>query len=348
MTRHVGAASRPSLRPTLRVHRPASTAASLALPRPSSIFELRPTRTVTEGSISSAPNAPVVGVYDPAAFFYHRLAMHADDGYLFGHLVQYDDEYTSILHNIMVNASGEQPDLAQVRHGARITHIKERDDGVTLHFEDGRAARGDILIGADGIHSKVCEHVLGASAPTPTFLGSCMVTGTLPLTSINAPPRLDLPRRPLHPVSLVPDRAAWREYEASGEAARAAKRNHEGVQTPVIRALMDNVRDDAVKLWTPYCIPDIPSWHRGRVCLIGDAAHALPPNGHVIAMAFEDAVYLARLLVVAHNAEVGKVFAQSDVARVLTQFERNRRPRIERVRTLAYGTGGAKGGTPAA
>jgi 2-polyprenyl-6-methoxyphenol hydroxylase-like FAD-dependent oxidoreductase len=76
---------------------------ALALARqniPSSIFELRPTRTVAEGSISLAPNAlraldHVVGVYDrlkAAAFSYHRLAMHAHDGYLFGHLIQHDDE----------------------------------------------------------------------------------------------------------------------------------------------------------------------------------------------------------------------------------------------------------------
>ncbi|KAJ7695246.1 putative kynurenine 3-monooxygenase [Mycena olivaceomarginata] len=316
----------------------------------SSIFELRPTRTVAEGSISLAPNAlraldRVVGVYDrlkAAAFSYRRLAMHADDGYLFGHLVQHDDEYDALrilrstLHSIMLDACEEQPDLVQVRYDVHITSIEDRDDGVTLHFEDGTTARGDILIGADGIHSKVREHVLGASAPTPTFLGSCMLTGTLPLASINAPPDWTFP------ADLPPkDRAAWREYEASGAAARAAKCNYAGVQTPVIRALMDNVRDDAVKLWTPHCIPDIPRWHRGRVCLIGDAAHALPPNGQGSAMAFEDAAYLARLLG-AHPLD-----APRDVELVFAQFERNRRPRIERVRALAHGTGGAKGGTAA-
>ncbi|KAJ7683273.1 hypothetical protein B0H14DRAFT_3177186 [Mycena olivaceomarginata] len=119
---------------------------------------------------------------------------------------------------------------------------------------------------------------------------------------------------------------------------RAAKRNYAGVQTPVIRALMDNVRADAVKLWTPHCIPELPRWHRGRVCRVGDAAHALPPNGQGSAMAFEDAAYLAHLLG-AHP-----LGAPRDVARVFAQFERNRRPRIERVRALAHGTGGAKGG----
>ncbi|KAJ7325812.1 hypothetical protein DFH08DRAFT_1027774 [Mycena albidolilacea] len=66
-----------------------------------------------------------------------------------------------------------------------------------------------------------------------------------------------------------------------------------------------------------------------RVCLVGDVAHALPPNGQGSTMAFEDAAYLARLLA-AHSLD-----APRDVARL----------RIERVHTLAHGTGGAKGGT---
>jgi 2-polyprenyl-6-methoxyphenol hydroxylase-like FAD-dependent oxidoreductase len=172
-----------------------------------------------------------------------------------------------------------------------------------------------------------------------------MVTSTLPLASSNADwtfpavlfTRVGLVSAWPHNSSgtefawcgaedLPPkDRAAWREYEASGEAARAAKRNYEGVQTPVIRALMDNVRDDAVKLWTPHCIPDIPSWHRGRVRLIGDAAHALPPNGQGSPMAFEDAAYLARLLG-CHPLDASRDSVKSRW--VFAQFERNRRPRI--------------------
>ncbi|KAJ7811679.1 hypothetical protein B0H14DRAFT_3880000 [Mycena olivaceomarginata] len=113
---------------------------------------------------------------------------------------------------------------------------------------------------------------------------------------------------------------------ARSSGISAPQRNYAGVQTP---------------LWTLHCIPDIPHWHRGRVCLVGDAAHALPPNGQGSAMAFEDAAYLARLLG-AHPLD-----APRDVARVFAQFERNRRPRIERVRALAHGTGGAKGGTAA-
>ncbi|KAJ7269996.1 hypothetical protein B0H12DRAFT_1216105 [Mycena haematopus] len=310
----------------------AGPALALALARQnirSSIFEIHPQRTIAASSISLAPNAlraldHIIGVYDrlkPVGFSYRRLEMHADDGYLFGHLAQHDDDYDALrilrstLHNTMLDACADQPDLIQVRYSARLTHIEDGEDGVIIRFEDGSSARGDILIGADGIHSKVREHVLSPMAPTPTFLGSCMINSILPLSSIKAPPDWTFPSAIFTPVGMVSvwphnhdgsevawyvsedlpdkDRAAWREYSMSGAAARAAKAHYASVLTEPIRSLMDNVKDDGVQLWVPHSMPDIPTWHRGRVCLIGDAAHALPPNGQGSAMAFEDAAYLS-------------------------------------------------------
>ncbi|KAJ7270008.1 hypothetical protein B0H12DRAFT_1310448 [Mycena haematopus] len=264
----------------------------------------------------------IIGVYDrlkPVGFSYRRLEMHADDGYLFGHLAQHDDDYDALrilrstLHNTMLDACAEQPDLIQVRYSARLTHIEDGEDGVIIRSEDGSSARGDILIGADGIHSKVREHVLGPMAPTPTFLGSCMINSILPLSSIKAPSDWNFPAAIFTPphnhggsevawyVSEdLPDkdRAAWREYGTSGAAARAAEA-HYASSTALGPAL------DA----------GIPTWHRGRVCLIGDAAHALPPNGQGSAMAFEDAAYLSRLLSSEKAPACGfeRVFAQFEL-----------------------------------
>ncbi|KAF8131261.1 hypothetical protein K438DRAFT_1694925 [Mycena galopus ATCC 62051] len=354
----------------------AGPALALALARQnirSSIFEIHPQRTIAASSITLAPNAlraldHVIGVYDrlkPVGFSYRHLEMHADDGYEFGRLVQYDDEYDALrimrstLHNTLLDACAEQPDLIDVHYGARLTHIEDGANGVTARFEDGSSAQGDFLIGADGIHSKVREHVLGPSAPTPTFLGSCIVSGSLPLSSIKAPPTWNFPAVIFTAVGMIAvwpndhtstdaswyateelppkDRDGWREYAESGAAARAAKANYASVQTEPIRSLMDNVQDDAVQLWVPHSMPDLPTWHRGRVCLIGDAAHALPPNGQGSAMAFEDAAYLARLLSSEEALACG-------FERVFAQFERNRRARVK-----ALGDGGAvKKGSPSA
>jgi hypothetical protein len=90
----------------------------------------------------------------------------------------------------------------------------------------------------------------------------------------------------------------------------APQRNYVGVQTPVMCVLtvMDSVRTDTVKLWTPHCIPEIPHWHRGRMCLVGDAV--LPPNGQGSAMAFEDTAYLVHLCPARRRTGVHTVRAQ--------------------------------------
>jgi 2-polyprenyl-6-methoxyphenol hydroxylase-like FAD-dependent oxidoreductase len=69
-------------------------------------------------------------------------------------------------------------------------------------------------------------------------------------------------------------------------------------------------------------IPSLPGWHRGRILLIGDAAHAVSPNaGQGASMALEDAMYLARLL-----RESSGGYEQ-----VFERFEADRKPRVERI-----------------
>ncbi|KAJ7215112.1 hypothetical protein B0H12DRAFT_1274374, partial [Mycena haematopus] len=323
----------------------AGPALALALARQnirSSIFEIHPQRTIAASSISLAPNAlraldhiigrcmtassrsaslTVASRCTPTTAI--SLAISPNTTMTTTHCASY-----APLHNTMLDACADQPDLIQVRYSARLTHIEDGEDGVIIRFEDGSSARGDILIGADGIHSKVREHVLSPMAPTPTFLGSCATGLDLPY-AIFTPVGMVSVWPHNHDGSEVPDRAAWREYSMSGAAARAAKAHYASVLTEPIRSLMDNVKDDGVQLWVPHSMPDIPTWHRGRVCLIGDAAHALPPNGQGSAMAFEDAAYLSSLLSSEEALACG-------FERVFAQFERNRRARIDRVKRLGH------------
>jgi 2-polyprenyl-6-methoxyphenol hydroxylase-like FAD-dependent oxidoreductase len=68
-------------------------------------------------------------------------------------------------------------------------------------------------------------------------------------------------------------------------------------------------------------ILSLPRWHRGRVLLIGDAAHAVSPNsGQGASLALEDAMYLAKLL--RESADYEQVFAT---------FEAERKPRVEKI-----------------
>jgi 2-polyprenyl-6-methoxyphenol hydroxylase-like FAD-dependent oxidoreductase len=123
-------------------------------------------------------------------------------------------------------------------------------------------------------------------------------------------------------------REEWAELERSGEAARQAKSNYDGITTEPVRSLLDGADITQARVWAPYYIPDIPTWHTSRVCLIGDAAHGLPPNGLGSGLAFEDAAILTRLIVGA--ATTGTM--ATNYNDLFSRLEAIRRPRIEGIR----------------
>jgi 2-polyprenyl-6-methoxyphenol hydroxylase-like FAD-dependent oxidoreductase len=217
--------------------------------------------------------------------------------------------------------------------------------------------QGDILIGADGIHSKVRNLVFGDSAPLPLFSQRIVVNGFVSSSDIIKPdsaPDFQLPAFMFTPAGMfmaipidpkgetiawginkaVPEdrtRQGWQDFEKSGEAARFAKGDFASIQTEPVRSILDKSPNEEAKLWAPSYLPDQPSWHSGRVRLIGDAAHALPPNGLGSGLAFEDAAILTRL-VVASKERAGAGSEGIDFEAIFAALERVRRPRIEDVR----------------
>ena len=201
--------------------------------------------------------------------------------------------------------------------------------------------------------------MLGDAAPTPVFSGSCTVSGFLPRSSITTPHEpYSFPAALFTPIGIIMcipidpkgervafgvsealeeknGRQGWSEYEETGAAARVAKANYADMTTQPLRSIMDNFDERETRLWAPYSIPDLPTWHTDRVCLIGDAAHALPPNGQGSAMAFEDAGVLVRLLGA----------SESWGRDTFEQFQTVRRKRVEYVKRISKGAGGAKGKT---
>lgn len=142
----------------------------------STIFELRPERGDAGGSLSLAPNASIVldkilGVWPKLTtegFLYTKLAARLEDGYVLGDISAPGEYKTlrimrSTLHRILIEAC--PPELVEVKFGADFKSILESDQGVTVSFADGSTATGDIVVGADGLHSKVRNHVLGSGAP---------------------------------------------------------------------------------------------------------------------------------------------------------------------------------------
>lgn len=136
-------------------------------------------------------------------------------------------------------------------------------------------------------------------------------------------------------------RAEWAEFQTSGEAARLAKADYDGISSQPVRSLLDNAKNEETKLWATYSIPDIPTWHKSRVCLVGDAAHGLPPNGQGSGLAFEDVAILTRLLT------DSSVTSNSDFEKIFEKFENIRRPRLQLIRDASKTGEAFKGKTGA-
>ncbi|RSH85765.1 hypothetical protein EHS25_003906 [Saitozyma podzolica] len=325
----------------------------------SSIYELRSEPGDIGGALMLPPNAlrvldKVVGVYESvrsSGYVLQRVTAYASDGMKLGEVglgEEKEDGYPAVrirrptLHKVLLEECARHG--VTIQYGKKLERIEETDDGVTAFLVDGTSATGDILVGADGIHSKVREHVLGPAAPTATYSGLCGIGGTLPQSQIRTPPGYHFPAFIYTSAGMlmamlvdpegqtigwasqetIPDkgREGWEEYQRTGQAARAAKKTYQAVTHEPIRSIMDGIVDDQVNLWAPYELPDLPTWHTNR----GSA------------QAFEDAGYLARLLE-SHDA-VAKGYDK-----VFARFEKVRKDRFQHVRDITAASGSTRRGS---
>jgi FAD-dependent urate hydroxylase len=221
----------------------------------------------------------------------------------------------------------------ELRYGKRFIGYGESGRGVVARFDDGSEVAGDVLIGADGLRSRV-RALMTPDALQPSF------TGLLSLGGVSA--GVGLPATP-DTMHMVWGRRAFFGYtvRSNGETWWFANLGMErepdrdeisGVATgewktrlgelfaedlPFIRELIEAT--DQIGATPIHDLPSLPTWHRGRVVLLGDAAHAVSPSaGQGASMAMEDAVVLAKCL---RDMSVPQ--------RALARYEELRRPRAE-------------------
>jgi salicylate hydroxylase len=206
-------------------------------------------------------------------------------------------------------------------------------DGVTLTFTDNTRVQGDVLIGADGIHSAVRAQMLGAMPAR--FTGNVAWRVVVPAAS--------LPKNLVPPTACVwvgPGRHAVTYYLRRGEVVnfvgvveRDGWQNEswtergdkadltadfKGWAKPVT-AIIDQATD--CYRWALFDRDPLEEWCRGRVTLLGDACHPMLPflaQGAV--MSIEDAWALSRQLKTV-----------SDIPAALKAYEAARKPRTSKV-----------------
>jgi len=193
---------------------------------------------------------------------------------------------------------------AELRYRTSITDLRDVGDGVETDLTDGTTERFDLVIGADGVHSAVRSLVF-PEAPEP-----CRARQVIWRASAPRPPEVD--RYLLHDlgpggrVGVVPmsddEIYVWKLERDDGAPRPPADQRLELFRERlagfggVVPIVADLVRPDVDHRSLNALLIPAP-WHRGRVVLIGDAAHATTPHiAYGAGMAIEDSVVLAEEL----------------------------------------------------
>ncbi|WIY24092.1 FAD-dependent monooxygenase [Parasedimentitalea psychrophila] len=201
----------------------------------------------------------------------------------------------------------------QVRLLQKVERV-ETGPSPVVHLSRGAQCGGDLVIGADGLHSKARKAFNNPGQPA--FTGQVAWRATVPnLMQLPAEaqvfmgPKKHLVAYPLRDgkqVNLVAvqERSAWAKegWNHSDDPAnlRAAFREFGGIAGGLISAV------DDVRLWGLFRHPVAKNWYQGHVAILGDAAHpTLPFMAQGANMALEDAWVLTESLIAADTIEAG-------------------------------------------
>ncbi|KAI5198865.1 hypothetical protein AUEXF2481DRAFT_37139 [Aureobasidium subglaciale EXF-2481] len=236
--------------------------------------------------------------------------------------------------------------------GRTTTKIDEdAEKGITLTFSDGTIAHGDMLVGCDGIHS-VARLKRVEPSRKEVYSGIANAFGFAPLNTSNPllqnPSHLHFQKTAINfarrgmmlssfyeptktsvyvgGVLQVPEmesRDGWKVRGADQEATKQDMRERFATEDAVfgdLKALIDTAEDWF--MWPIFNLPPGGRWATERTMLLGDAAHAMAPQGEATGIVLEDTVLFARC--VARQQELG-TGSFKDAFRA---YERLRRDRI--------------------
>ena len=229
-------------------------------------------------------------------------------------------------------------------HGAihldhRLTGIAERSDRIVLAFANGTEVEAEIVIGADGVRSVIRQALYGDDNPTYTgqmVWRALLNGGDVPVEVLEPTGHIQwvgpgchllayyIRGRKLVNIVTQEDTDKWVEEGWSTRGDPDEMRLSFPNPEPRLETLLSVVT--ACSKWGLFTRPLTQNWGRGRIQLIGDAAHAMLPNaGQGACQAFEDAYILARWLE-----------ASRDPVAAFGNFRRIRIPRVHGVQRLSF------------
>ena len=239
----------------------------------------------------------------------------------------------------------------------KLTGLEQGAHGVTLTFADGARVTADAVIAADGVHSLVCERLLGPEhahftgkvAYRTTFKASRMKGVHVPTVRTKwwgADRHMVIypvtaARDEIYFVTSQPEKAEWRTAEswsAKGDLdeLRASFAGFHAEVQAVLNAATE------VHKWALFERDPLPRWRLdgGRVTLLGDACHPMTPYmAQGAASALEDAMVLSRCL---DGFDADGV---EDIAAAFKRYEATRKPRTSQIQTQSSKNTWLKGET---
>jgi salicylate hydroxylase len=246
--------------------------------------------------------------------------------------------YHTVLRSDLYRTLLERLPGGVVHLGLHCTEVREHHDGVELRFSDGSACTADIVVGADGIHSRVRELLV---RDTPKFCGQSIYRALVPaerLPFLLVEPKVVIwlgPRRHCvcYPVAggrlisiaaSVPDphwgAESWSAQGRSADLVAAYAGWHQEV-IDVVSA------PEVIGRWALHDRDTLQRWSTERITLVGDAAHPmLPFLAQGANQAIEDAAALATCL---------RGARREDISSALARYELARRPRTEDVHSMS-------------
>jgi 2-polyprenyl-6-methoxyphenol hydroxylase-like FAD-dependent oxidoreductase len=238
------------------------------------------------------------------------------------------------LTNILRDQLAPSTDL---RFGESVAALHDDGAGVDVRFASGAQDRYDLVVGADGMHSAVRRLTFGPERQFLHHLGFYVALGSLPdfVPQGRHNPMYNYPGRLVgiaayqdKALSVFMFRSSWIDYDYHDLAAQKriladAFAGHSEWRIP---ELVEAAQQDPELYFDSVSQILMPTWHRGRVALVGDAAHcASNLSGRGTSLALTGTWFLAQALR-DHPA---------DLAQALEQYERDQRPHATRSQATA-------------
>ena len=213
-----------------------------------------------------------------------------------------------------------------IHTGHRCVGFEQDAEQATVTFANGERVTADVVVGADGIHSSLQPHVVEPSPPIPS--GSMAYRGIITAASVSWPEGvmrnwlgagkrfMVYPVRAgelLNYVGFVPVDALIKEsWSAPGDPAALAAEF--AGWDPLVETVLAQV--DTCFRWGLYDREPLPTWSRGRLTLLGDAAHPMLPHaGQGANQAIEDGMALAAILAQADRTTVPRALRVYELVR---------------------------------